>query len=66
MAAGLIQLTGTIKLVAFGDPILCDQIDEPSNAQIDELHAKMVAGFKQVFDKHKDAYGWPNKSIVFV
>jgi 2-acylglycerol O-acyltransferase 2 len=53
-------------LVAFGEPITCEAIPEPTEAQILEHHAKMIEGFRAVFDKHKDSYGWGHKSIVFI
>lgn len=52
--------------LAFGDPITCEQIERPTQEQIDAHHAKMIEGFRSVFEKHKDAYGWSNKTLAFV
>jgi len=52
--------------MAFGEPITCEATAEPTNEQINELHAKMIEGFCTVFDKHKDAYGWGHKKVKIV
>ena len=33
---------------------------------VNEYHAKMINEFRNVFDTHKAAYGWPNKRLVVV
>ena len=54
-------------LVTIGDPIPCPKLDEPiSQAQIDEVHGKLLAGYQTLFDTHKAAYGWANKTLKFV
>lgn len=52
--------------VCLGEPIHFPTQDKPSKEQIDEYHEKMCHGFKQVFDKHKEAYGWEEKELKFV
>ena len=44
-----------------GEPIVCPKTLEPSQEPIDEYHAKLVAGYQQVFEQHKHAYGWSSK-----
>merc|ERR1712216_417298 len=56
----------TAVLVAMGDPIKCPQIAEPTQAQIDEYHQKLLDGYTKCFDTHKAAYGWPDKKLKFV
>jgi hypothetical protein len=52
--------------VCLGEPVLCPQIDEPTNEEINKYHQQMLDSFKQVFDQHKGAYGWPDKKLKFV
>ena len=59
-------------LLAFGEPIAHPQTDfakfdnEQGKQLIDRYHAKLVQGFCQVFDTHKVAYGWGDKSLELV
>ena len=52
--------------MALGEPIECPQMDEPMASDVDEWHAKLLAGFKAVFDTHKVACGAPHKQLRFV
>jgi hypothetical protein len=59
-------------LLAFGEPILNDQLSSDELAGdvgktiIYKQHQKLVAGFKTVFDTHKAAFGWGGKSLKLV
>ena len=53
-------------LVALGEPIVCPKTAEPTPQMVDEYHAKLCAGYKQVFDAHKMAFGWGHKELQFV
>ena len=59
-------------LLAFGEPIAHPQTDfakfdnEQGKELIDRYHNKLVQGFRQVFDTHKVAYGWGDKSLELV
>ena len=57
--------------VCLGEPIACRAAfaadsDEPSHVQVDEYHKKLCDGFQEVFDKHKNAYGWGDRQLKFV
>jgi Diacylglycerol acyltransferase len=52
--------------VCLGDPLQCPKMENPTQEQIDEYHTKLLAGFQQVFDQHKEAYGWKHKTLEFV
>lgn len=52
--------------LAFGDPIRCDRIENPTQEQIDAYHAQMIEGFKNTFETHKGAYGWSKKQLKVV
>lgn len=53
-------------LMAFGEPVAVPKIEEPTQEQIDEYHAKMMESFSEAFDKHKAAYGCPEKKLKLV
>jgi hypothetical protein len=53
-------------VLCLGEPIDCPRIAEPSNDDVDQYHAQMVAGFQRVFDQHKEAYGWGDKTLKVV
>ena len=48
-----------------GSPINVEQCDEPSNEQIDDLHAQFLSEIKNLFESHKALYGWQHKVLVF-
>ena len=52
--------------LCLGEPIECPMMSEPSIDDINLYHARMVAGFQQVFDQHKEAYGWGEKVLTIV
>jgi hypothetical protein len=47
-----------------GDPIVVPHVPQPSDAQIDEWHAVFVARERELFEKHKAAYGWGDKQLI--
>ena len=53
-------------LMAFGEPVVCPKVEDPSNDLIDEYHRKMMESFVGAFDTHKAAYGWPTKTLKIV
>lgn len=32
--------------------------------EVEEVHKEFVSRIQKVFDQHKAAYGWPNKTLV--
>ena len=48
-----------------GAPLLVEQVDEPTQAQIDAVHQRLLDAFVDLFDTHKAALGWAHKSIRF-
>jgi 1-acyl-sn-glycerol-3-phosphate acyltransferase len=52
--------------VCIGEPVMCPQIAEPTKEDIAKYHQQMLDSYQQLFDKHKDAYGWGHKSLKFV
>ena len=55
------------KLVqVVGTPINVEQVDQPTQEQIDALHAKYVCGLRAVFDAHKVRLGYPEATLRVV
>ncbi|CAB9514222.1 Diacylglycerol O-acyltransferase 2-like protein 6 [Seminavis robusta] len=52
--------------VCLGNPVHCPKTESPTQEQINEYHAKLLEGYQQVFDQHKTAYGWKDKTLEFV
>ena len=52
--------------VCMGDPVKCPKIENPTQAEIDKYHELLVKGYEQVFEQHKEAYGWSDKTLQFV
>ena len=48
-----------------GMPLVVEKVDDPTQAQIDELHERLLTSMAQLFDTHKAALGWGQKKIVF-
>lgn len=53
-------------LMAFGEPVIVPKVDNPTQEQIDEYHTKLMNNFLEAFNKHKVAYGWPDKQLKLV
>jgi 2-acylglycerol O-acyltransferase 2 len=52
--------------VCCGEPIQCPKIEEPTQQEIDKYHGLLMKGYQQVFNQHKEAYGWGDKTLQFV
>ncbi|KAL7553096.1 hypothetical protein ACHAWF_018743 [Thalassiosira exigua] len=52
--------------VVLGEPVRCPNIDNPVQADIDNYHGKMLKSYGQLFEHHKEAYGWGDKELKFV
>lgn len=50
----IISMFNVQKVV--GDPIPCEQNDNPSQEMIDDMHALYCERLKALFDKYKDQY----------
>ena len=50
----------------FGTPIAVTKMDEPTEAQVDELHAKYCAAVQALFDKHKAAAGYKAEERLLI
>ena len=42
------------------------KVENPTEEQIDEVHQKILAATKQMFDLHKASLGWGDKEMKFV
>ena len=45
---------------------MCPQTDAPSDELINEYHGLLMAGYQAVFEQHKAAYGWADRSLMLV
>ena len=52
--------------MCLGEPVRCPKIDDPTQADIDKYHQQLLDNYKEVFEKHKEAYGWGDKELQFV
>lgn len=52
--------------MAFGRVIEVPKVENPTEEQIDEVHQKIIAATKQMFDLHKASLGWGDKEMKFV
>merc|ERR1712228_3555 len=41
-------------------------IKNPTQIQIDQLHAALLENYKMLFDAHKNLYGWKDRKLVFI
>ena len=48
-----------------GAPIKVDKVAEPTDEQVDALHAKLLTEMEALFETHKAACGWGHKKIIF-
>ena len=50
----------------FGSPLHVDKVEQPSQEQVDALHAQLLLAIATLFDRHKHALGWGHKTMRFV
>ena len=44
-------------VIALGKPIDVEQVEQPTSAQVEALHAEYVAAIRALFDRHKGRMG---------
>jgi len=52
--------------MCMGEPISCPKIENPSQEDVNKYHDLLVKGYEEVFERHKEAYGWGHKTLRFV
>ena len=64
----LTGVTGEDCRVRAGSPLHVDKppVEQPSQEQVDRLHAQLLQAIEALFDRHKHALGWGHKKIRFV
>lgn len=60
---GLIPYRKPLNVVV-GAPIQVDKVEDPSEGQINELHAKYVKALKDLYDNYNPVYGDKNIRLV--
>lgn len=48
-----------------GRPIVVEKVKDPTDAQIDAVHQRLLGEMAELFDTHKAALGWSQRTIVF-
>jgi hypothetical protein len=51
-------------LGVMGKPIEVTQCDNPSDQEVDRVHAILLEEMVKLFDRHKADYGWGDKTLV--
>lgn len=62
---GLLPFRRPITMVV-GAPIPVEKTENPTNEQIDELHAKYVKALIDLFNQHKETYGVPKEKELLI
>ena len=57
--------TLTFVLVSVGGPIPTAKVDEPSQEEIDVLHAKYLKALRALYDQYNPVYGDPKVELNF-
>jgi len=52
--------------MAIGDLIQVKQVENPSQEEVDEVHAMILAAIEETFNTYKSALGWGHKTMRFV
>ena len=50
--------------VVVGEPIPVEKVENPTDEQVQELHAKYLDGLKDVYNKYNDKYGDTNVKLT--
>eukprot|EP00093_Oithona_nana_P012500 12500.XXX_852786_853986_1 [CDS] Oithona nana genome sequencing. len=52
--------------VVIGEPILVNQVADPTSQEIDELHDKYLVALRELYDKHNPIYGDPKVQLNYL
>ena len=61
-----ISVINLLLLSLVGGPISTSKIENPSQKEIDELHAKYFAALRELYDKYNPVYGDPKVGLNFI
>ena len=59
-------LINLLLLSLVGGPISTPKIENPSQKEIDELHAKYLAALRELYNKYNPVYGDPKVGLNFI
>ena len=48
-----------------GRPIVVEKVLDPTDAQVDAVHQRLLREMAELFDEHKASLGWGHRAIVF-
>ena len=60
---GIVPFRKPITVVV-GEPIPVEKVENPTDEQVQELHAKYLDGLKDVYNKYNDKYGDTNVKLT--
>jgi hypothetical protein len=49
-----------------GKPVPVQKNETPTQAEVDELHERIMQETKKLFDTHKKAYNWEDVELRFI
>jgi hypothetical protein len=47
-----------------GRHIKCPKVENPTRPEVAKYHAEFVEGIIEIFETHKEAYGWGHKKLI--
>ena len=51
--------------MVYGDVIVVDKVEAPTQEQIDSVHQKILEGIRDCFEEHKASLGWGDRELEF-
>jgi hypothetical protein len=52
-------------LGVMGRPIrVTKSLSEPTQEEVDRIHAEFITELQRIFNKYKTLYGWPDKQLI--
>lgn len=51
---------------AMAKPIPVPRKADPTDEEIEKVHQQLLAAMVELFDQHKEAYGWGHKKLVIM
>jgi len=52
--------------ICVGEPVNCPKISDPTKEDIEIYHSMLLKKYANLFEQHKEAYGWGDKELKFV
>ena len=56
----------SLSLLSVGSPIHVEKVTNPSDEQIETLHAEYIEGLKRLFEENRNKYGVPRDTKLII